>query len=361
MLGVAVRGVGTGEQVRLLGARRHAGRGPAALHVDDHHRNLGEVGKPDELLHERDAGSRGAGEGTRAVPAGPDRNADRGELVLRLDDGVAVLAGCGIHPVFLAVVNECFRERGGGCDRVPRANGGAAVDRAECGGTVAIHEDAVSDRVRAPDPDSERARQVLERVIAAEPQRLDVGLQQRFLAFELFRKQPLDLVGIDFQQRRERADVNDVLEQLPLPRVAVGGIADLGERHADDVDVVTELRFRQRLGVIVEQVSAGFDLLDILVPGLRVHRDHQVHAATPPPITPFADAHLVPGRQALDVGRKDVARGDRHAHAQDGAGEQLIRARRARAVDVGELDDEIVDGFDAFHSSAPRFPFVTPA
>src|ERR1700751_2109443 len=56
----------------------------------------------------------------------------------------------------------------------------------------------------------------------------------------------------------------------------------------------------------------------------------------------LGDAHLVPGRQALDVGGGDVARRDRHAHAQDRAGEQLVRARRAGAVDVGETDDEVV-------------------
>jgi xanthine dehydrogenase YagS FAD-binding subunit len=57
----------------------------------------------------------------------------------------------------------------------------------------------------------------------------------------------------------------------------------------------------------------------------------------------LADPDLVPGRQALDVGRKDVARADRHAHAQDRLGEQLVGRGRAGAVDVGELDHEIVD------------------
>ena len=92
VLGVAVRGVGAGEEVGLLGARRHAGRRAAALHVEDHRRDLGEVGEADELLHQRDAGAGGGGEGARAVPAGADHDADRGELVLGLDDGVLVLA-----------------------------------------------------------------------------------------------------------------------------------------------------------------------------------------------------------------------------------------------------------------------------
>src|SRR5712691_5740746 len=58
------------------------------------------------------------------------------------------------------------------------------------------------------------------------------------------------------------------------------------------------------------------------------------------------DAHLVPGWKALDVGRENIARRHRHAHAQHGAGEQLVGARGTRAVDVGEADDEVVYAAD---------------
>ncbi len=68
MLGVAVRGIGAGQDVALLGARRHAGRGTGALHVHDHGRNFGEVRQADELLHQRDAGTGGGSEGARAIP-----------------------------------------------------------------------------------------------------------------------------------------------------------------------------------------------------------------------------------------------------------------------------------------------------
>ena len=69
VLGVAVRGVGAGEDVALLRARRHAGRRAGALHVDDHRRDLGVVGQADQLAHQRDAGARRRGERARAVPA----------------------------------------------------------------------------------------------------------------------------------------------------------------------------------------------------------------------------------------------------------------------------------------------------
>ena len=155
----------------------------------------------------------------------------------------------------------------------------------------------------------------------------------------------LDRRHVHVEQRRQHAEIDDVLEQLPLPRVGIGAVADRGQRRADDVDVVAELRRRQRLGRIVEQIAAGLDLGDVLVPGLRVHRDHHVDAAAPAEMAALADPHLEPGRQTLDVRRKDVARARRDAHPQDRLGEQRVGARRARAVDVGEFDDEVVDAF----------------
>ena len=86
VLGVAVRGIGARQDVGLLRARRHAGRGAAALDVEQHDRHLGEVGKPQELAHQRDAGARRGGERARAVPAAADGNADGRQLVLGLHD-----------------------------------------------------------------------------------------------------------------------------------------------------------------------------------------------------------------------------------------------------------------------------------
>lgn len=54
--------------------------------------------------------------------------------------------------------------------------------------------------------------------------------------------------------------------------------------------------------------------------------------------------------------------GDGHAHAKDRAREEAVRRRRARAVDVGELDDEVVDakrGFDV-GAHVGRIPCVSP-
>ena len=189
-------------------------------------------------------------------------------------------------------------------------------------------------------------------VVAAEVQRVHVRLDQRVLGAELLGNQLLDHADVHVEQRRERAHIDDVLEQLALARIDVFAIADRGERHADHRDVVAEARGGQGLGRIVEQVAALLDRGDVLVPGLRVHRDHQVDAAARAEMTGFGDAHLVPGRQALNVRREDVARRHRHAHAHDGAGEQLVGAGRARSVDVGKPDDEVVYALDRHADSA---------
>ena len=52
VLRVAMRCISARDEVALLGAGRHAGRGPGALHVEDDRRNFGEIGKPEEFLHQ---------------------------------------------------------------------------------------------------------------------------------------------------------------------------------------------------------------------------------------------------------------------------------------------------------------------
>jgi hypothetical protein len=153
-----------------------------------------------------------------------------------------------------------------------------------------------------------------------------VGGNQLRLAGELFGERGLDDVQLDIQQGGQRPHIDDVLEQLPLPGQHVAFVAHRGQRHADHGDVVAEFRRRQGLGAVVEQIPAGLDLGDVLVPGLRVHGDHQVNPAAPAQIAGLGHPYLEPGRQALDVGGKDVARRHRHAHAQDRLGEKGVCA-----------------------------------
>ena len=68
-----------------------------------------------------------------------------------------------------------------------------------------------------------------------------------------------------------------------------------------------EFRLRHRLGGIVEQVTAGLDAGDVLVPGMRVHRDHKVGAAARAVIAGFGNALVRSG--ILTTSRFSVLRG----------------------------------------------------
>ena len=157
VLGIAVRSVGAGQQVGLLGARRHSGRRSAALDVEDHRRHFGKIRQPEELLHQRDAGAGSRGEGACAVPRGADDHADRRQLVFSLDDGVTRHAVIGVGAVLAAIAAERLDDRRRRGDRVPRGNRRAAINGAEAAGVVAVDEDALADAVRTLDAQADRA------------------------------------------------------------------------------------------------------------------------------------------------------------------------------------------------------------
>ena len=192
-------------------------------------------------------------------------------------------------------------------------------------------------------------------VITPQMQGLDIRFEQTLLALVLLGKQGFENLRIEVEQHRQGADVDDVLEQLPVARIGVSGIGDFCQRYTDHLHIFTETRGQHRPGAVIEQIAAGLDLGQIGSPGLRVHRHHHVDAAAPAVIALFADARFVPGRHALDIAREDISGADRHAHAHHGLGEQLVGRGRPRAIDVGKLYDEIVDCFDAFHTVSVGF------
>ena len=145
-----------GEDVALRGAGGEPGGGADPLHVEDHRRDLGVVGEPGELAHERDARSGGRGHRARAGPARADRHADRGELVLGLDDRERRLA-VGADPVLAQVADERLDERGGRRDGVPAHHRDAGEERAHRRRRVAVHEDLPRGRVHPADHRAGRA------------------------------------------------------------------------------------------------------------------------------------------------------------------------------------------------------------
>ena len=149
MLSIAMRRVRAGDQIALLGARRHAGRGARALHIEDHRGDFGEIGKAQELLHQGNAGAGSGSEGARAVPCSPDHNTNGSELVLGLNDRNLVLLGRRVDPQPSAMACERVRERRGRGDGIPSANGSATIKRTKRRGRVAFDEDVVTHGIGA--------------------------------------------------------------------------------------------------------------------------------------------------------------------------------------------------------------------
>ena len=129
------------EQIALRGAGRQAGRRPDALDVEDHRRHFGVVGQAGELGHQRDARTGGRGHRPGTGPARADHHAERGDLVLGLDDGEGRLAGRLVDAVLLHVADERFAQRRGRRDRIPGDDRHAGHHAADRGGGVALDED----------------------------------------------------------------------------------------------------------------------------------------------------------------------------------------------------------------------------
>ena len=122
------------------GARGHARRRPAALHVEDHTGNLGVVAEPGKLGHQRDARARSRGHGPRAGPARAQHHADGRQLVLGLHHGKGRLA-LRRHAEFLQQIGRRLNQRRRRRDGIPRHHRHAREHRAHAASRVAVDDD----------------------------------------------------------------------------------------------------------------------------------------------------------------------------------------------------------------------------
>src|SRR6185312_16470874 len=98
------------------------------------------------------------------------------------------------------MAGEGVRQRGRGCDRVPCADGGAAINGSQRRSRISLDEDTVADPIGALEPDAKRALQVEDRIVAADMQGLDIRLDQFVLAFVLFANELLDDLHVNVEQ-----------------------------------------------------------------------------------------------------------------------------------------------------------------
>jgi hypothetical protein len=152
----------------------------------------------------------------------------------------------------------------------------------------------------------------------------------------------LQNIEINIQQRRQSADVNNVLEQQPLPGIGEFAATDLSKGNADVMNVVAQHAQIHGLGGVIDKVATGINRLHVLGHALGIHTHHDIRAAATTEITGLGNAYLVPGRHTLDVRREDVPGADRNTHAEYGLCKHSVGTGRPGSVDVGELDDEVV-------------------
>ena len=183
---------------------------------------------------------------------------------------------------------------------------------------------------------------MLLRIVVAELHGLHVRVDDRDLLAEAFGEQLANDLHIDFQQRGKQAQVHDVLHQDAVAHADEILIADFGQRGAEDRDVLAREQRRAWPRRVVDQEAARTHFAHVLRVGLGIHRDHEVDAAGARDVAFPGHADLVPGGQALDVRGKIVFPHDRDAHPEDGLHQHRVGTGRARAVHVGELDDEVV-------------------
>ena len=86
-----------------------------------------------------------------------------------------------------------------------------------------------------------------------------------------------------------------------------------------------------------------------------VHRHHQVVIERPRRVPRPVHSDLIPGRQTLNIRRKQILPRNRHAHPENRLHNQAVRAGRTGPVDIRQLDRKVVNA--ATHtwevSSAP--------
>jgi hypothetical protein len=98
------------------------------------------------------------------------------------------------------------------------------------------------------------------------------------LAGKLLGQECFEYPKFDVEQGRQRTDVNDVLEQLPLPRIAEGVVAHFHHGDAEEVDVRALVIRRQLFGAVVDKVAPWTHALQVGLYALRVDGHHDVYA-----------------------------------------------------------------------------------
>src|SRR5688572_11121736 len=361
------------QEVGLLGLRRHPGRRPSALHVDDQQRQLEHHREPDRLRLQDDPGAGRRADAERAAEACAERRADRGDLVLRLE---------GAHAELL-VVRELLEDPRRRSDRV----------RAEEERQLRFHrrgDQAVRERLVAGDLAVEARRErrrlhlVLDEevlgglaVVVARVERTAVRLGDLGSLRELRLDELVRVLGGSPVQPRHQAKREEVLRALGLARRdAVDPLQRLdrhrGQRHrvelvlleravverAGRVAGLLQVLVRERIAV-EDQRAAARQVPQVRAQRSRVHRHEHVGAVARREDVVVGEVDLEPrDSRQRPRGRTDLRRvvgKGREVVAERGGLAREAAARELHAVAgiAGEPDHDVVDLLDLLRHCPP--------
>ena len=336
---VAVAAEDRRHQIALLDLGRLAGRGPAALHVDDDERNFAHHREPDRFLLERIAGAGGDGDGAFAGVGGADREGAGRDLVLGLMHDAADL---------LEHAAQIMRNRSRRRDRVHGADFHARREHAERQRGVAVDHDLRLGAARGRNAIFEV--EILLGPVVAGVQQLDVRLNDAgvFLA-ESDGDLLVPVLAVEAEDIAEDAEREHVLAALGIGH---DGLALALHRNFDDlvarlhellvgldvgrddfrVPVLAPHAFQQNGAVGLEFAGANAAEQHLLVEG-----DHQVGFVAGIGDAAGADADAIAAaagdaaRRRTDFRRDDLLGPHAIAHLRGDRPEGLAAALRALA------------------------------
>ena len=329
------------QNVALGGTGRQPRRRPHPLDIEDDRGHLRVVAEPDELAHERDAGSRGRGHRPGPGPASAQRHPQRGDLVLGLHDGEGGLAGLRIHAVLAQIVDEGLAQRRRRRDRIPGDDGHPGHHAADGRRRVALDENAPAVRVHRLDEVRIPFFQVLVGEGEACIESFPVEGDDLGLAAELSPERGLHLVEVHPEQTRQHPVVQHVAHAAPQLDVARHLPEERVERDRVEHEIVAQRREIERL--VVDDHRSRRQAEHVLPGGLRIHRDEDVDLLLAGDVSLPVGPDGEPGGQTGDVGRKQVLPRNGDTHLKDGAQQHEVRRLASGTVDGRDLDAEIVD------------------
>ena len=301
-------------EVGLLGLGGQARRGAAALDVNYHQGQLGYHGQADALALERQAGTRGGGDGEVAGEGGADGRAYAGNLVLHLYSlDTKVFALC-----------QLMQDVGGGGDgvraqeqRQTRLLGGQDQAPGRCRVAVDVGVDAGLGVVALDAVGRHRGVYVVAIVVAGLDD-FDVGVGHSGLFGEFVAQEVLGGGKGTVEEPADEAESKDVaaLEHALVVHARVGqgglghrgdghlehlaGDAQLGEGVVGDIEGFFHIGLGERVDVD-DDYAAGLEEADVLLEGRGVHGDEHV-AAVAGGVDTLAHADL----EARDAGQRPL-------------------------------------------------------